>query len=60
MPDTSLQCPAPLSPAEREAILASVVTSMALDGIIVPYEQASVWLDEALKKPLPRIEERNG
>lgn len=47
--------PVPLAPGEREAMLQSLITSWAIEGIHVPREIAEHALDEALRQPLPDI-----
>ena len=53
-----VQYPAPISAEEREAMLQSLITSWAIEGIHVPHEVAENALDAALRKPLPTIGER--
>jgi hypothetical protein len=46
-----------LSPADRDTLIRSVIATQALEGITVSYEDAARLLDEALRRPIPRIGE---
>lgn len=48
----AVKYPAPVSAEEREAIMQSIITSWAIEGIHVPREVAERALDEALSLPL--------
>ena len=43
------------SALEREYMLRSVIASQAIEGVSVPYEEASRILDEVLNEPLIEI-----
>jgi hypothetical protein len=47
--------PKPLSPGKRESLLRSMISSQALEGVYVSYEEAERALDEALSMPLVTI-----
>ncbi len=52
----TVKYPTPLAPGEREAMLQSVITSQAIEGVHISYEVAERLLDEVLREPLPHID----
>jgi hypothetical protein len=44
-----------LTPVERDHLLRSIITSQALEGVHISYEQASRILDEVLLEPMPDL-----
>lgn len=44
-----------LAVEERDAILRSVISSQALSGLVVSYDEASRLLNRVLQGPLPEI-----
>lgn len=46
-----------LTAIERDLLIRSVVSSQALEGLYISYEEAALLLDQVLREPLPRIGE---
>jgi hypothetical protein len=42
-----------LTPTDRDYLLRSIISSQALEGVHISYEEASRILDEVLLEPLP-------
>jgi hypothetical protein len=55
-PTPAAQAARPLSPTERDWILRSAISSQALEGVLIPYQEASDILDEVLGEPLPDLD----